>query len=390
MRVIQLISGAGLAGADRVAMNLGAGLRSLGHETIYAIGDWFVWRSHLYSAGFATWSIRQFRGLNRTVLRDFVRQTRPDDLIVAHDSSARHLVLAARFFGLRSRVWLVRHCMAARHAVGASLLHRFLVERQVAVSDAVRLSVIRSGFPGHRITRIYPGIELPLFAAKDGPADTLLRQRCLGPPADDRLTIGIVARYHPRNLRKAQKPDPKGYDLLFHALAGVRFPHRILMLGPSEPGADDQLRDLARAAGKAPADLVFGGFTWDIAPYYRLMDLNVLPSRGEGLGLALVEGMAAGVCSVGAANGGMLEIIEDGRTGILFPTGDALALRNQLERLAADPALRAQLGRAGRESVRARFSAPRMVQEFDQLACRPVARGAGGGGAQGSAVVVAS
>ena len=223
------------------------------------------------------------------------------------------------------------------------------------------------GLAGHRITRIYPGIELPLFVAEDGPADTLLRQRCLGPPADDRLTVGIVARFHPRNLRKAQKPDPKGYDLLFRALAGVRFPHRILMLGPSEKGAAEQLRELARSVGKDPADLVFGGFTWDIAPYYRLMDLNVLPSRGEGLGLALVEGMAAGVCSVGADNGGMLEIIEDGRTGMLFRTGDAAALRSKLERLAADPGLRAQLGNAGRESVRTRFAAPRMVREFDEL-----------------------
>ena len=367
MRIIQLISGAGLAGADRVALNLGAGLRSLGHESVYAVGDWFVWRPQLRSEGFTTWAVPKFRGWDRAVLRDFVRQTRPDDLIVAHDSGARHMVMAARFFGLRSQEWLVRHCLAARHAVGSSLLHRFLVNHQVAVSDAVRLSVIRSGFPQSRITRIHPGIELPNFAAKDVADDALLRERCFGPQAENRFTIGIVARFHPRKKLNVREPDPKGYDLLFQALAKVAFPHRILMLGPSEKGAAEQLRELARSVGKDPADLVFGGFTWDIAPYYRLMDLNVLPSRGEGLGLALVEGMAAGVCSVGADNGGMLEIIEDGRTGMLFRTGDAAALRSKLERLAADPGLRAQLGNAGRESVRTRFAAPRMVREFDEL-----------------------
>ena len=377
MRIIQLISGAGVAGTDRVALNLGSGLRALGHETIYAVGDWFAWLPQLRDQGFPIWSIRKFRGFGVADLREFVRQTRPDDLIVAHDSGARHLVIAARFFGLRARVWFVRHCLASRHAVGASLLHRCLVGHQIAVSSAVLQSVARSGFPRRRLTRIYPGIELPLFAARNDEAHASLRQRCLGGQADGRLIIGIVARFHPTNPRKRKKPDPKGYDLLFRALAGVNFPHRIFVVGPSEPGAAEELCALARAEGADPASLVFAGFAWDIAPYYRLMDLNILPSRGEGLGLALVEGMAAGVCSVGADAGGMSEIIEDGQTGLLFRAGDALALRRCLERLAADAGLRVRLASAGRESALQCFSAPRMARDFDGL-CRQVLRRTGG------------
>lgn len=369
-RIIQLISGGGLAGADRVALNLGAGLRSLGHEVIYAVGDWYGWRAQLQADGFQTWIVPKFRGWHSAVLRDFVRQTTPDDLIVVHDSAARHMALSARWFGLRSKVCFVRHCMAARHAVGSSLIHRFLVDHQVAVSDAVRQSVIRSGYPGSRITRIHPGIELPLFAAATLEDAAALRKRCFGANADSRFTIGIVARFHPRKMLKPDEADPKGYDLLFKALAGVSFPNRVLALGPSEEGAVAQLRTLAAAAGKNPNDITFPGFAWDVAPYYRLMDLNVLPSRGEGLGLALVEGMAAGVCSVGADNGGMLEIIRDGETGMFFKTGDAAALREKIVLLAGNPTLRAQLARAGAASARERFNSVRMTSEFDSLSSR--------------------
>lgn len=197
-----------------------------------------------------------------------------------------------------------------------------------------------------------------------------MRERCFGANADNRFTIGIVARFHPRKKLKPNEADPKGYDLLFKALAGVSFPNRILALGPSEEGAIDQLRTLAAAAGKNPDDIVFPGFAWDVAPYYRLMDLNVLPSRGEELGLALVEGMAAGICSIGADNGGMLEIIRDGETGMFFKTGDAAALREKILLLAQDSILRSRLARAGSESVRERFNSIRMTREFDSLRSR--------------------
>ena len=367
MRIIQIIGGLGTGGADRVMLNLGARLKQLGHEVIFATAPHFLWCEELRQQGYENWHINNFRGLDVGELRRFIRQTRADDFVIIHDSCSRHFVLKARIFGLRSQVCLVRHCLPALHSFGASLLHRCLIEHQVTVSDAVRDGVVRSGYPRSRTTRIYPGIETLQFLPAASEATETLRRRFLGDFPAGGLVIGLVARFHAKADRKFPPPGKKGHGLLFQALRRVQIPCRVLLLGPNCQDDRDMLLRLARHYGADPAALVFAGFVKDIAPFYSLMDINVLPSRGEGLGLALVEGMAAGVCSVGAAVGGMKEVITDGQTGLLFNSGDAASLADCLDRLASDPRLRVRLGRAGQQSVLERFNSARMAAEFDGL-----------------------
>ena len=83
----------------------------------------------------------------------------------------------------------------------------------------------------------------------------------------------------------------------------------------------------------------------------------------EGLGTSVLDAMAGGRAVVATRAGGIPESVVDGETGLLVPPRDPDALASAILRLLPDPARRRALGQAGRERVRARFSAARMVAE---------------------------
>ena len=89
----------------------------------------------------------------------------------------------------------------------------------------------------------------------------------------------------------------------------------------------------------------------------------VLPSYREGLPLCVLEAMAHGRPVVATAVGGIPQLVEDGRTGLLVEPGDAEALRSALERLLSDPELRRRMGRAARARVQRMCSWERVTDE---------------------------
>jgi glycosyltransferase involved in cell wall biosynthesis len=94
----------------------------------------------------------------------------------------------------------------------------------------------------------------------------------------------------------------------------------------------------------------------EVGGFYDRAAVVCVPSLREGYGMAAAEAMAHGRPVVASAAGGLLDLVEDGVTGLLVPPGDVPALRAAIERLLGDPELRARLGAAGRERARERFS----------------------------------
>jgi glycosyltransferase involved in cell wall biosynthesis len=81
----------------------------------------------------------------------------------------------------------------------------------------------------------------------------------------------------------------------------------------------------------------------------------VLPSHREGLPTVVLEAQAAGKPVIGASATGIVDLIKDGETGLLFPVGDASVLAKALARLITDKSLAERLGLAGQELVRREF-----------------------------------
>ncbi len=145
----------------------------------------------------------------------------------------------------------------------------------------------------------------------------------------------------------------KGLDLLLRACHGLRGAWRLTLLGDGEARAG--LVELAGQLGLVDRVTFVARMDSDAMPtFYQNLDVFVLPSRTlpnwkEQFGRVLVEAMACEVVVIGSASGEIPHVIAD--AGLIFPEGDAEALRVCLQRLLEDAALRAELGRAGRTRV---------------------------------------
>jgi glycosyltransferase involved in cell wall biosynthesis len=159
----------------------------------------------------------------------------------------------------------------------------------------------------------------------------------------------------------------KGHRVLVDAaaLVAARFPQatfEIVGTGPLLPN----LRARAEAL-KISHVLRFSGHCDDVPARLAAADLFVLPSLSEAFPNALLEAMAAGLPTVSSAIGGVLELVRPGRTGVLVPPGDAVALADAVGRSLSRPAEAAEMGARGRSEIGERYSFDRMVGAFHSI-----------------------
>src|SRR5262249_32673556 len=113
--------------------------------------------------------------------------------------------------------------------------------------------------------------------------------------------------------------------------------------------------------------ITFTGRRDDVPAVTAALDVAVLPSYREAQGLSILEAMALARPVVASAVGGIPEMIDDGRTGLLVPPRDPAALAAAITRLLRDPAEAAQLGRAGHDLVDERFCVEQMVRAVETI-----------------------
>ena len=267
-----------------------------------------------------------------------------------HSDSPR----TALYGGCAARLSGRRHVFHVRASRPSSVLaDRVLVrlsDRIIAVSRAAaaRSSPVRDS----RRTRVVP-TGLP-------PIDFLTRPQArlrLDLP-QDAFVCGVVGRVE----------EDKGRDEALTAFAAVRrvVPGALLVfLGPVDPG-DPWTHTLSlRAAATGMSGAVrLAGARPDGASLLRAFDLLLHPSRHEALPRALIEALFASVPVVAAAVGGVPEIIESTRSGLLVPPRDPESLGRAAAALARHPGARQRLAEAGLARAREVFGIERMVAEI--------------------------
>jgi glycosyltransferase involved in cell wall biosynthesis len=125
--------------------------------------------------------------------------------------------------------------------------------------------------------------------------------------------------------------------------------------------AEAELRAVAAKLG-VRGRLTFLGGEVRAEELLRNLDVFVLPSPREAVGISILQAMASSKPVVAAGAGALFEVVRDGETGFLVPPGDAKALAGKVTQLLADEQRRVEMGRAGRELVEKEFSLSRMVE----------------------------
>lgn len=213
-----------------------------------------------------------------------------------------------------------------------------------AVSRKLRADIeAHIGVPTGVFDVVYNGVDLKRFA----------RQEDASSPTGDVVDIVSVGRL----------VAVKNYDLLLQALALIPpdLKWRYLCVGDGpERGVLQELSARLQLGDR----ITFLGHREDVDSILRGADVFVLPSISEGMSNTLLEAMAAGVAAIASDVGGNSEIISDGSTGLLFPSGDTRKLASVLTSLVGDRAFRQSLARAGRLHVESEFDISSMIQRY--------------------------
>lgn len=220
-----------------------------------------------------------------------------------------------------------------------------------AISSAVRDVMIECGVDPAKIRLIPSGTDVERF------------ERAV-PDPDLRLRLGIDASI-PIVCAAATLAERKGLRYLIEAaavLAKNGSPVHLVIGGDGE-----QREDLQRLAAELGVAASFVGFYADMPALLASIDVFAMPSLSEGLGVAVLEAMAAGKPVVASAVGGLRESVVDGVTGFSVPPSDSQALAGAIGKIAANPALAAEFGAAGRARVREKFSLENMARLNEKL-----------------------
>ncbi|HEX9379021.1 MAG TPA: glycosyltransferase family 4 protein [Gaiellaceae bacterium] len=312
--------------------------------------------------------ISPLRDLMATIrLAKLIRQERPQ-ILHTHTAKAGTVGRVAALLAGSRRPPIIVHTFHGHVLRGyfgplRSLFFRLLERRLaagttalVAVSPQVRDDLVALGVaPRERFVVIRLGIELDERVTPDqnGRGES---RRYLGIPGD-RFAVGWIGR-----MTAVKRTD----DVLvaFKRLRDCGVDAVLCMVGD---GPDRlQLEQRAHELGVA-RDTVFLGYQEDVAPFYAAFDALVLPSGNEGTPVSVIEALAAELPVVATRVGGVPDVVRDGEDGFLVEAGATDDLADRLAELAGDPALRAQMGKQGRERVLPRYAVDRLVDDVDEL-----------------------
>lgn len=234
------------------------------------------------------------------------------------------------------------------HSRAAAWGHRLLPAGVIAVSAAVGRQLYRGGIPAEDVIVIHNGV--------DGAA---VRQRAQDGAAQ---LEALTESSGPRFAYAGRLSPEKGPDLLVTAAQEVigAYPDARFFLFGEGPLRQELGKMIAEA--NLQKQVVLYGFVPNLPAFLTQCHLLVLPSRSEGLPLAVLEAMALGVPVIATNVGGIPELVVDDVSGRLVPPEDAKALARAMMAIWQDTGWRERAAREGRQAVDGRFSATAMAQ----------------------------
>ena len=223
-------------------------------------------------------------------------------------------------------------------------LYNQCVDGIIALSHKIADVLVEAGIDRQKIRVIYTGINPEPF-----------QKAATVKPSNPVSVIGTTAVLEER----------KGYQYLLEAAAllkqkGYRLKYRFAGEGSQRAALQNLAVDLG-----LKEEVIFEGFVSDIPRFLSPIDVFVLPSLYEGMGVAILEAMAAAKPVVGTTVGGIPELVADGITGLLVPPRNAGALARAISRLLSDKALLTRMGISGSQRVQTDFTMEQTAKKVE-------------------------
>jgi glycosyltransferase involved in cell wall biosynthesis len=281
-------------------------------------------------------------------LKKYLKNTETDIIHSHHSHDLWVLTPALGTAGSSPKLFLTKH--VASGVKKKDLFHKQLYNRVdgvFAVSGYIKKSVVNTTpVPENKVHVLPNGVNLSRFNRHKYNRNEILRS--LSIPAD-RTIAGLVGRITPG----------KGHMELIEAakLLNIKFPEKLIFVLVGSSGKGEELYEQnIRMLAAGIHNILFTGQTEEPQKLMSIMDILAFPSHDESFGRVVTEAMAMEIPVAASGYAGVLDIISDGITGMLFKPKDPQSLANALERLITDEPLRKQLAAAGRKLVEEKFT----------------------------------
>ncbi|KPK98320.1 MAG: hypothetical protein AMJ95_05040 [Omnitrophica WOR_2 bacterium SM23_72] len=359
MNILYLSNHLNTGGITSYLLTLAAGMSKKGHSVYLASsgGSWFS-RFTAEGIDFVPIPMNTKKMVSPKILASFLKLSKiveKSKIQLVHSHSRTTQVLG---------YWLARN-LKIKHILTCHGFFKRRLSRKlfpcwpdaiIAISEQVKEHLVNDLKADVRKIFVVPnGIDVEKFrvpalpAGRQNPKSKMELKKQLG--LKEGPIIGIVARLS----------DVKGHLYLIRALPFVleQIPEvQLLIVGDGK-----MKKELVRAVEnlKVEQNVIFVPSVPDTREVFSLIDMFVMPSLKEGLGLALMEAMASGLAVIGSDVGGIRSLIQEGVNGLLVKPADVTGLSQAILRLLKDPRESKALGEAGRLFMENNFSQDKMV-----------------------------
>ena len=236
--------------------------------------------------------------------------------------------------------------------ISGNFLSRFkyrgpLLSAIVAISENIRKVLLSDAIDPDKINLIYSGVDIHKFDAVKPDPDYRSHWRI----SENAVIIGTVAAFV---AHKDYRNFIKAATIALGSNANLHF------VAVGDGVQLDLIKALAAESGISEK-ITFTGFQKEVGTHLKAFDIFVMASKKEGLGTSVLDAMSVGLAVIGTRAGGIAEMIEDERSGLLVEARNSAALAEAMLRLAGDEELRKQLGTQALERVKD-FSKEHMVE----------------------------
>lgn len=308
---------------------------------------------------------RKLNGINS--IRKLISLLNREQFDVLHTHMSHDLwtiVPALKLSKCSSNVKLVLTKHMASGVDKKDFFHRLLykrIDKIIAVSEFIKRSVVNTcPVDDDRVIVIPDAISTEIFDPKNFDRGIVRSEMGIG---DNLMVIGMVGRMTPG----------KGHEDFLNAAKRIKEKSegavKFLIAGSASRGEDSyeaELKEMSKTLG-LERETMFTGFREDMARVLAAIDILAFPSHEESFGITLIEAMAMEKPIAASNNAGVLDIVINGKTGILIPPKDPVSLANAILGLMQNAELRQKLGVAGRNRVDEKFNIEKTIEELERV-----------------------